>query len=321
MTLREENPLIHSPLQQVCTVAGKSIDIRIYRLQHTGWTLEVVDAYGNSTVWDDEFATDQAAFDEVMRTLAEEGIDALIGEPSKASPLVATEGALSPQEKAILDDFLSSDSIADTAMDFATLEGFLTAIAIGPRLVLPSEWMPWVWDMDDAENAPEFSGEFEANRIMSLIFRHHNTIVDTFNTAPETFEPVFWDDHRWDATDWCEGFIIGFQFAEEAWSLLHVGQPTWFAPFMRLGTLEGIEITDDQGDAEKWMNEIKPSVLKVHGYWRQYDKLGPAAHPEQKFTPMVKSAPKIGRNDPCPCGSGKKFKKCCGSGNASPLLH
>lgn len=26
----------------------------------------------------------------------------------------------------------------------------------------------------------------------------------------------------------------------------------------------------------------------------------------------VKAAPKVGRNDPCPCGSGKKFKKCCG---------
>ncbi len=28
--------------------------------------------------------------------------------------------------------------------------------------------------------------------------------------------------------------------------------------------------------------------------------------------PFVRSEPKIGRNDPCPCGSGKKFKKCCG---------
>jgi len=28
--------------------------------------------------------------------------------------------------------------------------------------------------------------------------------------------------------------------------------------------------------------------------------------------PMVRDQPKVGRNDPCPCGSGKKFKKCCG---------
>lgn len=30
--------------------------------------------------------------------------------------------------------------------------------------------------------------------------------------------------------------------------------------------------------------------------------------------PIVREEPKVGRNDPCPCGSGKKFKKCCGKG-------
>jgi SEC-C motif-containing protein len=29
-------------------------------------------------------------------------------------------------------------------------------------------------------------------------------------------------------------------------------------------------------------------------------------------SPITRAAPKVGRNDPCPCGSGKKFKKCCG---------
>ncbi|MGB9732235.1 preprotein translocase subunit SecA [Calditerrivibrio nitroreducens] len=34
---------------------------------------------------------------------------------------------------------------------------------------------------------------------------------------------------------------------------------------------------------------------------------------EEKTTPIKRDTPKIGRNDPCPCGSGKKYKKCCGS--------
>ena len=35
-----------------------------------------------------------------------------------------------------------------------------------------------------------------------------------------------------------------------------------------------------------------------------------------KKKPVVKKASqKVGRNDPCPCGSGKKYKKCCGAGN------
>ena len=31
--------------------------------------------------------------------------------------------------------------------------------------------------------------------------------------------------------------------------------------------------------------------------------------------PVVRTEEKVGRNDPCPCGSGKKYKKCCGAGN------
>ena len=33
-------------------------------------------------------------------------------------------------------------------------------------------------------------------------------------------------------------------------------------------------------------------------------------HPRPE--PLVNAGPKIGRNDPCPCGSKKKYKKCCG---------
>lgn len=40
---------------------------------------------------------------------------------------------------------------------------------------------------------------------------------------------------------------------------------------------------------------------------------GPVANPPAART-FVKSSEKVGRNDPCPCGSGKKYKKCCGSG-------
>ena len=33
---------------------------------------------------------------------------------------------------------------------------------------------------------------------------------------------------------------------------------------------------------------------------------------EQKESTTIRKPKKIGRNDPCPCGSGKKYKKCCG---------
>ena len=34
-------------------------------------------------------------------------------------------------------------------------------------------------------------------------------------------------------------------------------------------------------------------------------------HAHRPIAPFVRSSPKVGRHDPCPCGSGKKHKKCC----------
>jgi len=51
----------------------------------------------------------------------------------------------------------------------------------------------------------------------------------------------------------------------------------------------------------------RSSFRKTGGAW--YFTTGKALPPQ----PVVRQGPKAGRNDPCPCGSGKKFKKCCGS--------
>lgn len=81
----DENDLIFSPLQQKYSEDGKCVDICIYRMPNTGWTLEVVDQYNNSTVWDGEFETDKDALDLVFQELKEEGIDSFIGMPPGAS--------------------------------------------------------------------------------------------------------------------------------------------------------------------------------------------------------------------------------------------
>jgi len=75
----DENDLIYSPLEQHYTSDGKTVEVCIYRMPDTGWTLEVVDQYGNSTVWDGEFSTDKEAFDHFLEELKLDGIEALIG--------------------------------------------------------------------------------------------------------------------------------------------------------------------------------------------------------------------------------------------------
>jgi len=68
-----------SPLCQELTADEKTVRVDIYRGDTGGWILEVVDEFGNSSVWDDEFDTDAAALDEAKATIRDEGIDSLIG--------------------------------------------------------------------------------------------------------------------------------------------------------------------------------------------------------------------------------------------------
>ncbi len=320
----------HSPLCQSVTRDGKTVQVEIYEDGEGAWLLEVVDDYGNSTVWDDPFATDQEALDEVLKTIDEQGLASLIGAPPDGQQMMELNQALSEAEFGELDDFLANEANEDTSMDVSTLEGFLTAIAIGPRMVPPSDWLPWVWDMEGGEVEADFASEAQASRIMSLILRHYNNVIHTFNTDSASFEPIFWRGIQWGAAEWSEGFITGFMFNEEAWSLLSMGQPTWFTPFLRLGTDEGIDITKSVGDAETWMNGIEPALVRIHAYWKEKRGSQPVGvfnadfhhHRGQKeIAPIVRGGPKIGRNDPCPCGSGKKFKKCCGADGAPPSLH
>ena len=80
--MEEEYEVKYSPLCQVVEREGKSVDVQIYEHDEGGWILEVVDAHDNSTLWEEPFDTDQEAFDEVILTIEEEGIDSLIGPPS-----------------------------------------------------------------------------------------------------------------------------------------------------------------------------------------------------------------------------------------------
>lgn len=59
---------------------------------------------------------------------------------------------------------------------------------------------------------------------------------------------------------------------------------------------------------KRFFNHCKPFVLELAALWRRQSREGQISIAEAK---TEESSPKIGRNDPCPCGSGKKYKKCC----------
>ena len=235
------------------------------------------------------------------------------------------ERLLSDDELHELDEFLADPALEETSMDVSTLEGFFTALAIGPDTLMPSQWLPWVYDMREGKAEAEFENLEQANRILGLIMRHHNTVIRAFMDDPVAFEPIYWRGTQWGAAEWCEGFLLGMRFSHEAWSLLMVGQPKLFTPFFRLGTDEGIELIKTDRDAERWMNAVAPALAEIHAYWKAHRDARPTGLVGDDFrlgsqrAPVTREAPKVGCNDPCPCGGGRKFKKCCGA--AGPAIH
>lgn len=75
--MKEQEPkLIESKLSGNITKDGITVELCIYRLENTDWSLEVVNSNGTSIVWDDLFSSDHAAHDEFNKTITNEGMAA-----------------------------------------------------------------------------------------------------------------------------------------------------------------------------------------------------------------------------------------------------
>jgi hypothetical protein len=83
MTYEDDPQIESSPLCTSVTREGITLRVEIYRIAGSGegWSLEVVDQDGGSTVWSDLFATEQDAYAEFTQTLETEGIRAFAGSP------------------------------------------------------------------------------------------------------------------------------------------------------------------------------------------------------------------------------------------------
>lgn len=332
--MTDDNPRpLHSPLAQSLTRDGKTVQIEIYEDGEGGWLLEVVDEHGSSTVRDDPFQCDRDALDEALRTIEEEGIESLIGDPSDSTPSPQELDPqqmmepLSEEEMDELDSFLLSDSTSDETMMLDCLDGYLTAIVSGPVMLKPSEWLPRVWG-PTTRDEPGFDTFEQAERITGLIMRHLNGLIWSLQEDTEAFEPVFDtvtypdDPHEYsDGEMWAYGYMTGIELQRNNWNAFfdEPNSSVVLRPIYLLGAEEVAPeeevLTETPAQREELSNQIPASVAWIYRFWQPYRL---AVAERTVATSFQRENPKIGRNDPCPCGSGKKFKKCCG---ASTVLH
>ena len=234
---------------------------------------------------------------------------------------------LSEDDLEALDRFLLSDAASDQTLTLDALDGYLTAIVIGPTTVLPSQWLPGIWG-PDKDDSPVYQSMDEANWIMELIMRHMNGIAWMLQDDADFFDPLIdsttyeGDPRQYlDGEMWAYGFIKGLQLCRVDWQPLFDDPAACEAlqPIRLLGS-EGLTAEEEEqirlpAQRDELSKKIAESVTAIHRFW-----LPRRQKPHESFvvSTVRRTAPKLGRNDPCPCGSGKKYKKCC---EAGPTVH
>jgi len=220
------------------------------------------------------------------------------------------DGTQAPEELNLdkLEEYLESDRSPENCMMLSDLDGFLTGIAIGPELILPSEWLPVIWGGEE----PAFADSEQANEIISAIMGRYNEILSTLQEGRWRISPIFWEgvDGSLIAGDWAEGFMDAVRMRMDAWEplFLHRSMGELLMPILVLCCDENGEsyFSGDEA-ADEILIKTAPNVIPaaidgIDMFWRER---------ALKPSPIRKEL-KTGRNDPCPCGSGKKYKRCCG---------
>lgn len=178
-----------------------------------------------------------------------------------------TEFDLSEAERAGFDGFSASPAMADHAMDASTLQGLATALAIGPRLVAPSLWLPWVWDMHHGQRPPAFASMDEANAMLALVLRQHAAAVAAFEREPVDFEPLFRPELQSGAAGFCTGFMIGVRLALADWAPLEAADPDALTSLRTLADAGALRRFDADQVGEL-IEDIVPSLHYLHGFWQ-----------------------------------------------------
>ncbi len=205
-----------------------------------------------------------------------------------------------------LDGFLMSDAVPEDSMMLSELDGYVAGVIVCPDLIMPSEWMPLIWGGE----GPVFDSLEQFEEINGLIMGHYNGILRQLDR--KRYAPIFDVDTRngdtiWEI--WIEGFYTALALRPDSWLSFGEGSPAHKAlsVFMRLHELATTpDVTPMELDEE--LENLAPDLIPILVRDLHEARL---AQGKNGSKPVYQNQRKTGRNDPCPCGSGKKFKNCC----------
>jgi uncharacterized protein len=227
-------------------------------------------------------------------------------------------GPLSGQELDFLHETLFKYATGISLQNISELHGFLTAIVSGPNALPPSAWLHEIWGGE--EDQPAWESMDEVQHFMGAVFNMMNHIAHELMESPHTFTAIFMGDAQTTITsDWCSGYMNGVELDLEAWENM---------PDRLMAQLDFIDesalmlVMDEEKQPARQMQQHNDAVVdaavQLHAYWLKRRstlppsrQMGTISFGESAQKPQPVVSQKVGRNDPCPCGSGKKYKKCC----------
>ena len=184
-------------------------------------------------------------------------------------------------------------------------DGYLSALAVGPVSVPPAGYLPAILGAGTEFDTPE-----HGTYIAELLVRHLGSIereVAEYGTSEQFINYVIGD---LEGSLWAQGYLTCIEHHDDAWRPLlskrHLLERL-VAPLLAL--LPG----DDKPGEEVLTPEARSELIDalpfmMHATWSFWHE---AAHP--LLEGQRERGVKVGRNEPCPCGSGKKYKRCCGA--------
>lgn len=163
----------------------------------------------------------------------------------------------------------------------------------------------------------EFEMAAQAQKLVNLILPHWNSIVSQLEKN-NYFYPVLLESEDGSmGNDWAAGFLSGMQLGGDEWKeyLNDEEKSGVFVPILLLAHEHDPdpELRPDPIDSEmreKILAFLTVSVPMIYAHFAQHRKAN--ASSLQQAGTFQRSSWKIGRNEPCPCGSNQKYKKCCG---------
>lgn len=202
---------------------------------------------------------------------------------------------------------LDKHAAEGNTMRLDEVQGFMLAMISGPDPVVVSAWMPEIL-ADEA-----LFDEAEQAEVLALVTQMAESLRARLadHQLPELF--LYDDDEgETDFYTWCNAYLYALDVAPTDWfaTVEDEAFEDLFYPVMALG---GVYDEDDEHDAlldigaqERidLQSDLPHSLLAIYRYWQA--RLN-------KPATVRREGAKVGRNEPCPCGSGKKFKACCGS--------